>query len=179
MHKFTIYDSTTGNVLRSGGVTNLADVPRQVGPGESILTDVVGTPGRDRVVDGALQPVAASLVERKAAAKSRLAERRWRAEVGGMTFNGVTLMTDDRSKTLIAGAASYAAQNPSFTTIWKAKGGVWLTLDAATIIAAHNAILNHVRTCFAREAVLVQAIDAASDEAALAEIEAAIEPFWP
>lgn len=178
---YTVYKLATGEIIRSG-LCRIDDVARQAQSGEGILTTSAGVQGVHWVVDGQLVdlvPATPSLADRKAAAKARLAERRWEVEVGGISFGGATLATDDRSKVMIAGAASRAAADSGFSTPWKARGGVWVTLNAATILAAHGAILEHVRACFAREAVIDQQIDGCSTETDVAALGPVIEAFWP
>ena len=94
--------------------------------------------------------------------------RRWEIETGGMSFAGATLATDDRSKPLLSSAAAQAATDSTFTTEWKTDDGTWVTLEAAAIIAARDALFAFVQSCFAREQAIDASIDAAPDEASLA-----------
>lgn len=85
------------------------------------------------------------------------AAKRWEKEVGGIDINGLTVATDDRSKTMISGARVAAQNDPEFSTQWKSADGTFVTIDAAAVIAISDAMLAHVSSCFAIEAqVLVE-----------------------
>lgn len=87
------------------------------------------------------------------------ADKRWQAETGGFLFNGMTVSTDDRSKTMLIGARIKADSDPQFTTRWKAPDGSFITLDATTVIAVSDAVLAHVDACFTKEAAIMLSID--------------------
>lgn len=86
------------------------------------------------------------------------AQKRWEAEVGGITVNGLCVHTDDRSKIMVIGARNAAQVNPNFTTEWKAVDGTFVTLDAAAIIAVSDAVLTHLSRCFEVEASVLAGI---------------------
>ena len=88
------------------------------------------------------------------------AQKRWEREVGGIELNGLTVATDDRSKTMISGARVAAMANPDFTTSWKGAGGEFVPLDANAVIAISDAVLAHVSNCFAIEAQVLADIEA-------------------
>ncbi|PWU76220.1 hypothetical protein DK867_02810 [Ochrobactrum sp. POC9] len=88
------------------------------------------------------------------------AAKRWEKEVGGIELNGLTVATDDRSKTMISGARVAAMANPDFTTAWKGSGGEFAPLDASAVVAISDAVLAHVSNCFATEAQVLAGIDA-------------------
>lgn len=88
------------------------------------------------------------------------AAKRWEKEVGGIEVNGLTVATDDRSKMMISGARVAAEANSVFTTQWKAGDGVFVTIDAAAVIAISDAVLAHVSDCFALEAQVLADIGA-------------------
>nr|WP_278377177.1 DUF4376 domain-containing protein [Brucella anthropi] len=88
------------------------------------------------------------------------AAKRWEKEVGGIEVNGLTVATDDRSKTMISGARVAAMANPEFTTAWKGSGGEFVPLDAGAVVAISDAVLAHVSNCFAVEAQVLADIDA-------------------
>lgn len=90
------------------------------------------------------------------------AAKRWEKEVGGIEINGLTVATDDRSKTMISGARVAAMADPDFTTSWKGAGGEFVPLDAHAVIAISDAVLAHVSNCFAIEAQVLAAIEAGS-----------------
>lgn len=84
-----------------------------------------------------------------------IAAKRWEREVGGIELDGLAVATDDRSKMMISGARVAAQNNPEFATQWKASDGTFLMLDAQTIIAISDAVLEHVARCFAIEASII------------------------
>lgn len=87
------------------------------------------------------------------------ASLRYAKETGGITVAGVPVATDRASQGMIDRAYSMATRDPSFTTRWKgASGGFGAVLDAPTIIAVATAVGAHVAGCFAREAVVADAI---------------------
>ena len=86
------------------------------------------------------------------------ANARWEKEAAGITFNGMPVMTDDRSKMMIMGARVKASDDPDFTTQWKTEAG-FVTLDAAALIAVSDAVLQHVDQCFGLEAQAMAGID--------------------
>ena len=115
-------------------------------------------------------PPAPTLAEMKEAKKAELALARYRAEVSGTEFGGVHIKTDRQSQSLITGAALAATQDPGYSVVWKAEGG-FVTLTAEQIIAAAQAVRAHVEACFAREAELSSAVDAAKSTKAVRAIE--------
>lgn len=96
----------------------------------------------------------------KAQLLAHLAAHRWVVETGGIQLNGMTVATDDRSKTMIMGARVAAMANPDHVVNWKMPDGSWMPLDAATITAVSDAVLNHVNSCFEREAEVAAMIEA-------------------
>lgn len=86
-------------------------------------------------------------------------DRRWYKEVKGITVAGILIATDDRSKQMIMGARIAADTNPEFITQWVAKDGSIYNIDAQTIIAISNAVLEHVANCFAVYSTIKQQID--------------------
>jgi hypothetical protein len=86
-----------------------------------------------------------------------IADRRYEAEVGGITLNGVHIDTDDRSKLLINGAALEATIDPAYVMQWKTQGG-FIELTAQQVIGIARAVRAHVQACFDREAELLEAL---------------------
>lgn len=118
-----------------------------------------------------------SLADQKAAKLKAAATKRWNVETGGITFGGVPVHTDDRSKLMITGARIKADADANFTTQWVTAGGSIVPLTAAQIIAIADAVLAHVDACFAAFATLAAAIEAAEDQTALDAVD--IEQGWP
>ena len=86
------------------------------------------------------------------------ANLRWRSEVAGIVVAGVSVATDDRSKTMILGARMAALADPGWNTIWHGAGGQTYPLDAAVIIAISDAVQVHINAGFSRFAALRSAI---------------------
>jgi hypothetical protein len=99
-----------------------------------------------------------------------IADKRWRAETGGITIGGVEITTDRESQALLMGAVLAAQNNPEYAVNWKAKNG-WFELDAATLIAIGNAVGSHVQACFDREKELQEQVEAATTIEELNTIE--------
>jgi len=88
-----------------------------------------------------------------------IAARRYEAEVGGITLDGLQINTDDRSKVLINGAALEATIDPEYVMQWKSGDG-FVQLTGAQVIGIARAVRAHVQACFDREAELVEALNA-------------------
>ncbi|MHB1183408.1 MAG: DUF4376 domain-containing protein [Desulfobulbia bacterium] len=123
-----------------------------------------------------------TLAETVTAKKAALAAYRYDKEVGGLTLpNGMKVTTDDRSKTLIAGARLDTMSNPTLLTNFKADSG-WIQIDADTVALISTAVAAHVRTCFDIEKAHSDALDAIAVDPAktAADIEAYdITTGWP
>lgn len=100
------------------------------------------------------------------------ANARWRKEIGGVTFAGVAIATDDRSKQMILGARVAASADPAFVTNWVSADGSIVPLDATNIVALSNVVLGHVDGCFSTYAAVVAEINDGSI-ATIAEVDAA------
>ena len=122
----------------------------------------------------ALTPTLEAAKEQKLAA---LAAKRFEVETGGTTLNGIPVATDRESVAIITAAYVAAKEDPEYAIRWKAAQGVFVTLDAQTIIATAHAARAHVQTCFDREADLTEAILAAETVEALDAID--INAGWP
>jgi hypothetical protein len=102
--------------------------------------------------------------------RAEIANARWKAETGGITINGVEIATDRESQALLTGAVLAAQDNPEYVVNWKAQNG-WAVLDTATILAAADAVRNHVQACFDREKLLQEQVEAATT---IEELEAVV-----
>lgn len=178
--KFTIYNTATGDILRWGS----SNIEQSLAEGEGVIEGVAASSSAYRVditqeppviVEKAAPPPP-TLVDLKARLLARLAERRWQAETGGITLNGMTVATDDRSKLLLFAAAERARMDANFTTNWKTENG-WVPLDSTTILAVHTAVFSHVSACFAREQELAGILDEVTDAEDLGPVISAIEEF--
>lgn len=156
-------------------------------PADDIPDGKVSTGMTAQRVDGVVKwvhslanAVGPTLAERRVLLISRIETLRLDKENGGMAFNGAPIPTDDRAKTLIMGARTAAVeQGDDYSDEWKISPGVYVPLDAAAAIALGDALLAHIRACFARERVLTQAALDASNHGAMNAAEAAIETGWP
>lgn len=101
-----------------------------------------------------------------------IAARRYEAEIGGITINGLQINTDDRSKLLINGAALETTIDPAYVMQWKTPDG-FVELTGAQVIGIARAVRAHVQACFDREAELLAALDAGTFT------EAMLEQGWP
>lgn len=97
---------------------------------------------------------------------------RRRSELGGMTFNGISVATDAESQTKVLGARVAANANPAFTTPWFGNDGVPVLLDATAIVALSDAVLAHVQGGYVTRAALLDQIEA-GEITTFAEIDAA------
>lgn len=76
------------------------------------------------------------------------ASKRYLKEVGGLSFNGIVIATDDRSKLMIMGARMRAMSNPDNIEQWAAGDGNVYPLNAATVVMISDAVAAHVSNCF-------------------------------
>lgn len=118
----------------------------------------------------------ATLEEQRADKLLRLADRRYRAEIGGCVVGGVPLKSDRESQALITGAALAATLDAEYEVRWKTPAG-FVTLDAVQVLAMATGLRQHVQACFDREEALTTSITEASDQLMLDAID--IEAGWP
>lgn len=109
--------------------------------------------------------------ELKAAKYAEIAAARYAAETGGCTVDSVTIATDRGSQALLTATVVTARLDPEFKTRWKCADGRFVTLDAMQLRAIGDAVIAHVEGCFAREAELVELIDAAQTPEDLAAVK--------
>jgi hypothetical protein len=114
----------------------------------------------------------------KAAKLDELATIRWTKEEGGTTVGGTPIATDRTTQAkLTAAYVKAAADNTYAIANWKFDIGVFGTLNAATIIAAADAVELHVQACFTNEASLSASVLAASNFSELDAID--LQAGWP
>lgn len=89
----------------------------------------------------------------------QIASRRWQAEVGGITVNGIPMATDRDSQALITGAALAAMRDPAYVCRWKTAGG-FVALNAEQLTSVADTVRAHVQACFDREAALLAELEA-------------------
>ena len=85
--------------------------------------------------------------------KSYAAKKRWEKEREGITFNNITIPTDDRTQNILIGAYVRAIANSQYSIPnWKLSSGNYITLDANTIISIGNAVSSYIQACFDKNA---------------------------
>ena len=102
----------------------------------------------------------------------RIAARRFQAETGGVTVQGIPVNTERDSQALLTGAAFAASLDPAYQIKWKAATG-FVDLSAQQIIGVASAVRAFVQACFNREADLLGAV---ADGSITAEM---MEEGWP
>ena len=102
----------------------------------------------------------------------RIAARRYKAEIAGITINGMRVETDDRAKLLINGAAVEAMLDADYVMQWKTSEG-FVELTGAQVIGIARAVRAHVQACFDREAELLAELEAGTLTAET------LSEFWP
>jgi len=131
----------------------------------------------------------ASLDDLVSEAADRLAAIRYGHQTTGAVYEGHAYHTDTEGRQAITGAVvgaqAYEAVHGegSFSTVWKARDG-FVTLDLPSLIAAGQAVLDHVQACFAREAEILAALQTAASapgataETVIAVYTAEIDQGW-
>lgn len=88
-----------------------------------------------------------------------IANTRYQHEIGGITIQGMSIATDDRSKALIASAALQGMRNPEHVLKWKTSDG-FVEITGSQLLAVADAVNEHVQACFGREHELLTALNA-------------------
>lgn len=115
-----------------------------------------------------------TFAENKAAKFAALASMRFAIETGGMFFNGVPIRTDRETCGIITAAYVSAMNDPAYTVPnWKVADGVFIILDAPTILALSTAVRAHIQSAFDHEAEISAQITAAETQEALDAIDIA------
>lgn len=98
-----------------------------------------------------------------------IADVRYQHEIGGIVLAGMSIDTDDRSKTLISGSALKAMRDSGYVLRWKTPNG-FVDLPATQVLMIADAVSDHVQACFNRESTLLDALAAGTfAESMLAE----------
>jgi virulence-associated protein VagC len=95
--------------------------------------------------DGTVSPKPVEVVKQSLVAHA--ANHRWKKEVSGIEYSGISIATDDRSKIMILGARMAAESNPKWSTMWSTANGM-VPIDAKTIVAISDVVQDHVNQCF-------------------------------
>lgn len=101
----------------------------------------------------------------KAIKLTKLAEKRYEVEIGGISVGGINVKTDRESQATLTGAWVAGQINPTALIDWKGADG-WAQIDKAAVELLAGEVGTHVQRCFSREKAHCDAIDA------LATIEA-------
>ncbi|MCP8463091.1 DUF4376 domain-containing protein [Pseudomonas sp. ZM23] len=83
---------------------------------------------------------------------------RYQAETASITVNGMALLSDRDSQSLLTSAALEAVIDPAYRCQWKIPSG-FVDLDAQQIITLARAMRAHVQACFDREAELLDHLE--------------------
>lgn len=95
--------------------------------------------------------------EAKAKLKAHASNKRWSIEVGGTTFLGMTVPTDDRAKVLLMGAAGSMSDEETAPFI---VSGNAITLTGAQFKQIYNTVtVDRVRQLFEDEAIIISKIN--------------------
>lgn len=122
----------------------------------------------DAFADGVFTPQSVDLYAYAAA-------RRWAKEIGGITFSGMPIPTDQRTQNILTAAFAAATADPAYTIPqWKLAAGVYAPLSNGQILAIAEAVRDHVQACFTKNQEVDDAI-AAETISTPAEIDAAFE----
>lgn len=121
---------------------------------------------------------APELAAAKEAKKAEIRDLRWQKEIGGATFNGMPIRTDDASVAKIHRAVSLFDKDPTLLVVdFEAQPGVWIEFEKAPMDALGVFVGRHVQQCFSHSKTLMDGVDALSSFAALAAFD--IEAGWP
>lgn len=93
--------------------------------------------------------------------RSQVTAAKWRAIEGGVSVGGIPVTTDADSRAMLQGLAIAASAGAIQQAPFKAADGVFRTLTGQQALAIFAAVVSHVQACYAREAELFAAIDAA------------------
>jgi len=124
------------------------------------------------VVPWSDEEIEAAKAERREEGARLIADRRWQAEVAGITVNGMAVATDRDSQALITGATVQALLDPNYSLRWKTVAG-FVDLTAEQIIGVATDVRAHVQASFNREAELLEALEAGTFT------ESMLEEGWP
>ncbi len=135
------------------------DVQWLVGPLYSVANGAVKV--EYKVVDKTESELADHLDRVKQDKLAEIAEARYEAEIAGVEKDGSLIRTDRQTQAMISGAALKAIRDDTYVCRWKTANG-FVTLGAEDIIAVADTIRDHVQSCFDREAVLADQVEAAT-----------------
>lgn len=120
-----------------------------------------------------------SLYELKNHIKSKVANKRWEVETGGVEINQKKFSTDRESQTKYTAVAVAISQSDPLTwnINWKTGDGTFITLNAQQMTEVIDIILAHVQSSFNREFELINQIDSCETAEDILVID--INSGWP
>jgi hypothetical protein len=155
------------------------DVSGELGTNKKWGAEVLTLDAARKVVKVARKQVAMTAAEKAARDSAiaaewagRIAARRFQAETGGVTVQGIPVNTERDSQSLLTGAAFAASLDPGYHIKWKAATG-FVDLSAQQIIGVASAVRAFVQSCFDRESELLGAV---ADGSITAQM---LEEGWP
>lgn len=155
------------------------DVSGELGTNKKWGAEVLTLDNERKVVLVARKQVAMTAAEKAARDAliavewaGRIAARRFQAETGGVTVEGVQINTDRDSQSLLTGTAFAASLDPGYHIKWKAATG-FVDLTGEQILGIASQVRAFVQACFNREAELLGAV---ADGSITVEM---LEQGWP
>lgn len=86
--------------------------------------------------------------------RNAIADRRYKAEIAGITVGGVAVYTDRTTQNKLTATAFRASRDPNYTVDWKTLDGSFVTLTADLILYVADAVGDYVQACYTREGIL-------------------------
>lgn len=98
---------------------------------------------------------------RRSALHAYASQRRWRAEIAGVTVDGLAVPTDERTQAVLTGAYARAKADPTYVIArWKIGPGQYLGLSNEQIVAIGERVAGHIQSCFDLNATIDEQIEA-------------------
>lgn len=97
-------------------------------------------------------------------------EEKNRVRDGGFYVNGVLFDSDMAARIAYTELAIHLQVDPTFTTVWKASAGNWVTMTAVLLSQVYAVGQQHIQDCFTWFALKEAAIQAATSAEELANI---------
>lgn len=96
-----------------------------------------------------VEPVATTLGEAKAIKLAAIQTEKSRVKDGGFLVDGTWFDSDDAAQIAYLQLAIRFQTEPTFSTLWKASAGVWITMNATVFSQVYAAGEVHIACCFA------------------------------
>ncbi len=162
---FAVYDKQTGEILCH--MTAPPDhVDLQCKEGQEFFLDCPHW--ATHIIDG--KPVdltpKPTLEQIKARKLDMIATKRWEAESGSITVDGLKVGTDSNSRSTIM----FHMMNMADNIRWKGGNGKWKSLSKEDMAKIAKAVNDHVQWCFSREEELTSLVEQAKSQEDLDKI---------